>query len=86
MNNTIIRKITVDEVWQPLSSQKLIGSVELSCPPTNTGNVAFETDNQSGVGVDWVPGEYHTFKSIDLSQIRVRGTFGDVVTMIGGTW
>ncbi|MCC5830143.1 MAG: hypothetical protein JJU36_11910 [Phycisphaeraceae bacterium] len=84
MNNTIMRYITVTGTYQPLVADHLVGSVTISTPPTNSGNVIFEADD--GSEVPWIPGEWHEFRSIDLSAIRVKGTPGDAVTVVGGTW
>lgn len=84
MNNVIMRKIVVTAEYQPLASQQLIGSVTISTPPDNQATVFFKGDD--GSDVPWVPGEWHDFRSIDLSAIQVKGTAGDVVTIVGGTW
>ena len=84
MNSFIMRKITVTTVYAALSSTKLIATVTISCPPTNTGTVNFKGDN--GLDVPWLPGEWHEFKNVDLNQIQVKGTNGDLVTFKGGTW
>ena len=84
MNNVILRKIVVTGDYQPLASGSLIGSVCISCPPGNTGNVLFKGDDDSDV--PWLPGEWHDFQRIDLALVQVKGTPGDVVTVIGGTW
>ena len=84
MNNIILRQIAVTAAYQPLAAQKLVGSVTISCPPTNAGNVLFSCAD--GADVPWVPGEWHDFQRIDLSQLQVKGTPGDGVTVIGGTW
>ena len=84
MNNTIMRKTDVTGSYQPLVSAKLVGSVTISCPPTNLGEVTFKGDD--GSDVPWVPGEWHDFRSINLAEIEVKGTAGDVVTIVGGSW
>lgn len=84
MNNVIIRTFSVSASFQPLSSTKLVGSVTISCPPSNATNVTFKAD--SGADVPWVPGEWHDFVSVNLAEIQVKGTAGDVVTIVGGTW
>ena len=84
MNNVIMRKILVTAAYQPLVSSKLVGSVTLSCPPTNTGNVLFKGDDNSDV--PWIPGEWHEFRSVNLNEIQIKGNVNDVVTVIGGTW
>lgn len=84
MNNTIMRQIDVTAEYQPLVSEPLIGSVTISCPPDNAAVVIFEGDDSSEV--PWQPGEWHDFRSVDLSAIRVKGTPSDTVTINGGTW
>ena len=84
MNTVIQRKIEVTGTFSPLSASRLVGTFDISCPPTNAGNVVFQSDD--GGEVPWIPGEYHTLVRVDLSRIRVKGTPGDIVTVIGGTW
>lgn len=84
MNNTVMRKITVTGTYQPLASSRLVASVTISCPPGNAGGVLFKGDD--GSDVPWLAGEWHEFRSVDLSAVQVKGTPGDVVTVIGGTW
>jgi len=84
MNNVVMRKITVTGDYQPLISGSLVASVTISTPPTNAGNVLFKGDD--GSDVPWVPGEWHEFRSVELATIQVKGTSGDVVTLVGGTW
>ena len=81
MNNVIIRKVSVTANYQPLATSSLVGSVAISCPPTNVGNVNFKGDD--GSDVPWIPGEWHEFARVNLADIQVKGTAGDVVTIIG---
>ena len=84
MNRTIMRKVIVSADYRPLAARSLRGSFEISAAPGNTGSVFFRGDD--GSDVPWMPGEYHSFRQVDLAEIRVKGTAGDVVTVIGGTW
>jgi hypothetical protein len=84
MNNAIQRKIDLTADWQPLSADRLVGSVTISTPPTNAADAVFRGDD--GSEVPWVPGEWHEFRSVNLAEIRVKGTPGDAVTVVGGTW
>jgi hypothetical protein len=84
MNSVINRKITLTGGYQPLAATRTIASVTISCPPTNSGPVYFRGDD--GTDVPWLPAEWHEFKHVDLSQIRVWGNYGDLVTVVGGTW
>ena len=84
MNNTIMRKITVTGAYQRLSATPLVASVSISCPPTNTGVVYFKGDD--GSDVPWTSGEWHEFVRINLADVQIKGTAGDVVTIVGGSW
>lgn len=84
MNNVVMKTINLNGAWQALSATPLIASVTVSCPPTNTAVAYFLGDG--GAAVPWQQGEWHEFKNVDLSTIKVTGTPGDVVTVIGGTW
>ena len=84
MNNVIMRKLTITAVYQPIVATRTVGSVVISCPPTNVGVVNFLGDD--GNDIPWRPGEWHNFVAVDLSQIKVKGTAGDLVTVVGGTW
>ena len=84
MNNFVMRKITVTADYQPLVSASLVASVTISTQPTNSANVLFKGDD--GSDVQFVPGEWHEFRSIDLAGIQVKGSPGDVVSVVGGTW
>ena len=84
MNNIIMRKIDVTENYTPMATEKTVVTVTISAPPTNAGNVLFKGDD--GSDVSWLAGEWHTLKSINLADIQIKGTVGDVVTIVGGTW
>ena len=84
MNNVVQRALTLTADWQPLATQDEMASVDIQAPPSNAGLVYFRGDN--GTAVPWIPGEYHTFFRVNLRDFQVRGTPGDLVTVIGGTW
>jgi len=84
MNNTVMRKIEVTGSYQSLVNAEMVASVVISAQPANSGPVYFKGDD--GLDVPWLPGEWHEFRSVDLAEIEVKGTPGDVVTVVGGTW
>ena len=79
-----MRQIDVTADYQPLSAVRTVASVTVSCPPTNAGAVYFRGDQ--GDDVPWLPGEWHVFRSVNLAAIQVKGTPGDKVGVVGGTW
>jgi len=85
MNNVIMRIVTVTGSYQPLVAASLAaGTVTISCPPTNAAVVYFKGDD--GSDVPWVAGQWHEFRGVDLKDFQIKGTPGDVVTLVGGTW
>ena len=82
-NGVFMRQITLTGVHQPLGGNEVY-TVDISCPPTNTGPAFFKAGAGSEVG--WLPSEWHHCRRIRLSDITVRGTPGDVVSIVGGTW
>lgn len=85
MNAVIMRRIDVTAAYQPLSSKDVeVATVEISSPPTNSGIVYFR--GSDGLDVPWIPGEFHEFKRVNLAEIFIKGTPGDIVTIAGGTW
>ena len=84
MNNVLMRVIEVTEEYAPLVTERTVVTVTISCPPGNSANVLFKGDD--GSDVPWLPGEWHTLVGINLADIQVKGTVGDTVTLVGGTW
>ena len=84
MNNLYMRKIDVTAGYQPLTEERIVLTVTISAPPTNTGNVFFKADDDSDV--PWIPGEWHDLQRVNLAEIQIKGTPGDVVTVVGGSW
>ncbi len=84
MNNLIARKITVTDEFQALASEKTIATVTVSVLPNNSGEVLLLGDTADEVPLQ--PGEWHTLQSVNLADIQIKGTSGDVITIIGGTW
>ncbi|MBE3097727.1 MAG: hypothetical protein IMZ44_11460 [Planctomycetes bacterium] len=84
MNNVLMRKVDVTESYQPLAAERTVVTVTISCPPGNAAVVYFKGDD--GSDVPWLPSEWHTLVGVNLADIQVKGTDGDTVTLVGGTW
>ena len=79
MNNMVMLRIVVGEEYCPLVDRSLVASVDISAVPDNAGPVFFRgTDGQD---VPWISGEWHALVRVDLGQIQVKGTPGDVITV-----
>ncbi|AQT67943.1 hypothetical protein STSP2_01095 [Anaerohalosphaera lusitana] len=84
MNNIIARKIDLTDQFQQLSESKTVGTVTVTALSGNSSEVILLGD--TGDQVPLVPGEWHTFIRVDLARINVKGSAGDGVTVVGGTW
>ena len=83
MKNVVMLRVDLSGTYRPLSEHSLVASVDINAPPTNVGPVFFR--GQDGRDVPWHPSEWHFFSRVDLSEIFVKGSPGDVVTVVGGT-
>jgi len=84
MNNAVMFTFELSGEYRPLSETPLVASVDISAPPGNADPVFFR--GMDGGDVLWIKGEWHTMIRVDLSTIYVKGTPGDVVSVVGGTW
>ncbi|HPD48516.1 MAG TPA: hypothetical protein P5279_12570 [Anaerohalosphaeraceae bacterium] len=84
MNNIIARRIDLTAQFEPVATENVIGTVTLTALPSNAANVILLGD--TGNQVPLVPGEWHTFISVNLADIQVKDAVGDAITVIGGSW
>ena len=84
MNNVIARKVELTTSWQALASVKTVASVTVTAPTYNSGNVLLKGDTGDEVPLE--PGEWHVLKHVNLAAIEAKGTVGNIVTVVGGTW
>ena len=81
-NGILLRLVPVTATFQPLGGNEVF-TVDVSCPPTNSGPVYFKVGSDE---IPWCSGEWHRLVRIKLKDVSVRGTPGDVVSLVGGTW
>ncbi|MCL2645612.1 MAG: hypothetical protein FWD61_01240 [Phycisphaerales bacterium] len=78
-------RVDLSGEYQPLSKQSLVASVDINVPPSNVGPVFFRGTDGKDVPWSHLAAEWHRCVCVDLSEIFVKGTPGDVVTVVGGT-
>ena len=83
-NNVVLKMIELTDQFQPLSAVPLVASITLSAPPANSGAVTLRTP--AGAEAEMIPGEWHTLYRVNLARLEVRGSAGDMLSMVGGTW
>jgi len=84
MNNTYFAKVDLGAAYVALATTPTVLTVTVSALPTNAA-VAY-LRNAAGQEVPLQPGEWHTLVGVDLADLQVKGTVGDSVTLIGGSW
>ena len=84
MNNMIARKVDLTADYQPLADRRTVVSGTLSATPGNSDTAYLLGD--TGQDIPLIPGEWHTLYHVDLSQIQIKGSVGDILTFNGGTW
>jgi hypothetical protein len=85
----IARKIILTDTPTALSATPLVGDITLSFPPSNTGTASIydPTDVALENPVPVITGEcLIDLDDVDLTKIKVKGTPGDIATIIGTTW
>ena len=78
------KKIVLTAVYARVSDVAMVVSAIITCPSTNAGPVYIKGDDAADVPM--APGDWYPIKHVDLNELEVKGTVGDVLTVIGGTW
>jgi len=84
MNNSIFIEKDVTASFQELTDADLVASGELMTPPSNAADV--EVKGSNGSVVHFKPGQSNPFRSINLAEVQFKGTVGDKIVFVGGTW
>ena len=83
MNNAVVKTIDVTDEYQALADRSMVLTFTLTAPISNEAAVMVKVDDGE---VDFSPGQWHTLHHVDLATISVKGTVGDTVSIVGGTW
>ena len=75
------KEVTLTTSYAAIESARTEVHCTISAPSTNAANAYVE--GVGGADVRLVPGEWHEFARIDLSLVKVKGTVGDVLTVVG---
>ncbi len=82
MNAPYIRKITLGAFFQPLASERTVGTFTLRNP--SSGNtVLLCDDGVTELAMD--RGQQFTLEGVDLAQIQAKGGLGDFLMVTGAT-
>ncbi len=82
MSTPIIRKVNLGIAFQPLASERTVGTFTIRNP--SAGNaVLLSDDGSTELALD--RGQQFTLEGVDLSEIRAKGGLGDFLMVIGAT-
>ena len=84
MNNIIARKIDLTADFSPLATKRTIATITITSPLSNSDVIYLRGDTAQEVPLS--PGEHHTLRRVNLADIQVKGSVGDILTLVGGTW
>lgn len=77
----IFRTVSLTGSYAPLADTTIVGDFVITALETNAAAAYFQGDDGSDVKA--APKDWYVFKGCDLSAIRMKGTVGDKVTIIG---
>jgi hypothetical protein len=80
-NRVIAISVTLASGYAALSATALVADVEITSISTNADAYILGSDGTTHV--IWKAGQTHTFVGVDLASIQMKGTAGNVVTIIG---
>ena len=84
MNNTYFASIVLAADYRALAAARTVLTVTVSALPGNAAPAYLK--NGAGQEVPLLPGEWHTLVQVNLADLQVKGTVGDCVTVVGGSW
>lgn len=84
-HNPIFRKVTITENYSPLSDTSLRGKFTIVASMSNLGMVEVKGEDGGDLPV-FSPNTHFDFLDIDLRDIQVKGTAGDVLMIAGESW
>ena len=82
MNTPIIRRINLPATFQPLTSERLVGTFTIRNPSADNA-VLLCDDGATELPMD--RGQQFTLEGVDLSHIRAKGGLGDFLMVTGAT-
>ena len=81
--NTVIRRIDLSSAWKALAESPLIADVAILVHSKNVDPCAILGDADEEVAL--AQGARITLRGVDLNEVFVKGTAGDVLAVIGAT-
>lgn len=79
----LLKNVAMTGAFIPLGAEgEGAVDVEIGAPPSN-GNTVTLRAKDSADSITMIAGEYHFFKSVDLSKFEADGTAPDVICIYG---
>jgi hypothetical protein len=86
MANNIYAKsfVFTGEGYLAVETAPIVLTVTLVASTKNSGNIQFRVSG--GPDVNFPPGGMVTLRSVDISQLEVKGNLGHHLALVGGSW
>ncbi len=86
MANNIYAKsfVFAGEGYLQVETKSAVLTVTLVASTKNSGNIQFRVEG--GPDVNFPPGGMVTLRSVDISQLEVKGNLGHHLAIVGGSW
>lgn len=86
MANNIYAKsfVFTGEGYLAVATEPTVLTVTLVASSKNSGNIQFRV--AGGPDVNFPPAGTVTLKSVDISQLEVKGNLGHHLSIVGGSW
>lgn len=81
MNTPIIRKIDLGIVFQPLASERTVGTFTFRA----SGNAVVLMGDDGTTEIPIVKNQEFTLSGVDLADLQAKGTIGDHFVVLGAT-
>jgi len=79
----LLKEIVMTGSDVPLATEPSVAvDVEIGAPPSNAGPIVLKALN-SADSITMVAGEWHFFKSVDLTRFIANGTAPDIISIYG---
>lgn len=78
--NVYMKSVNLSAAWTPLSGTPLVMNATLIASAKNAADM--DARFRGGTAAKWPPGAAAIFEGVDLSEIEVKGTSGDLALVV----
>lgn len=84
INAPVLLSKDLTATYTPICAARCVATIIIETPSTNTDSLFIQaTDGSDSDDIEIPVSQWYEFESVDLAQIYVKGTSGDIVRVIG---